>query len=238
MLKGSGSDLIPVVLPAITQECLDNRIETSMRCNANATEFDIYGSKEGSCGTDNIFTTKAAVANMQEAIDGLVSPMSRMSPAYDLYREFSITALQIDEILTEWVGRKNDMYNFDLRLATCKWMADNIDHIMENFIPDSHPRAFIQASSTKTDAMTIVAILFSAIAIAAVVSTTGGILYLQKKGTLRRSGQIEFLLLLLAGLFFVSIGSFLMAMEPRDGTCISAIWMINVGYSTQLVSSN
>ncbi len=83
--------------------------------------------------------------------------------------------------------------------------------------------------------MTIVALIFSAIAIFSVVGALIGILLLHQRGTLRRAAQIEFLLLLLVGLGLVSVGSLLMALEPSDGTCISAVWMINVGYTAQLV---
>ena len=38
-----------------------------------------------------------------------------------------------------------------------------------------------------------------------------------------------------AGLMMVSVGSLLLALEPSNGTCVGSIWMINVGYTTQLV---
>ena len=139
----------------------------------------------------------------------------------------------MDQILTDWVKRGKDKYNFDLRFATCKWMADNLDFIVDSFIPEDHPRTFVVASTN--GAMTIIALIFSAIAILSVIGTAIGILYLQKRGALRRAAQIEFLLLLLVGLGLVSVGSLLMALEPSDGTCIGFIWMINVGYTAQLV---
>lgn len=204
-----------------------------MRCDPSATEFDIYGDKNGACGDTALFITKVAAGNLQSSIEESSSSKSRMNPAYDVYKEFTITTLQIDQILTDWVKRGKDKFNFDLRYATCKWMADNLDFIVDTFIPDDHPRTFIVSS--KNDAMTIVALIFSAIAIFSVVGALIGIMYLQKRGTLRRAAQIEFLLLLLVGLGLVSVGSLLMALEPSDGTCISSVWMINVGYTAQLV---
>jgi LPXTG-motif cell wall-anchored protein len=54
-----------------------------------------------------------------------------------------------------------------------------------------------------------VPIIFGAIAIMIVLGTAGIIIYKKKKKLLGRASQIEFLLLLLAGLFMSSIGGLL-----------------------------
>lgn len=55
----------------------------------------------------------------------------------------------------------------------------------------------------------VVPIIFGAIAIMIVLGTAGIIIYKKKKKLLGRASQIEFLLLLLAGLFMSSIGGLL-----------------------------
>jgi hypothetical protein len=46
---------------------------------------------------------------------------------------------------------------------------------------------------------------------------------------------MEFLWVLLCGLLLVSIGSLLIAVPPKNGTCVAIIWTINIGYSLELV---
>jgi hypothetical protein len=127
-----------------------------------------------------------------------------MSPAYDLFNQFIMSTEALNDILSNWVFRGVDKYGFDLRFATCDWVADNLEDIMKTMIPSSYPQTLVV---TKHSALTIVAGIFAAIAMITVLSTTGGILYKFKKNSLGRSAQIEFLLLLLAGLLMVSVSA-------------------------------
>ncbi|KAL7548819.1 hypothetical protein ACHAWF_012077 [Thalassiosira exigua] len=221
-----------VMLPRPTQECVEHRIDTAMRCDVEANEFDIYGDEKGACGEPDILIQKVA-SNMQETIGGSKNPKARMSPAYDAYKSFSLTVLQQQEILTAWAERGKDRANFDLRYATCKWMADNLEHIVESFVPADHPLTFVEESTTTP--ATIIALLFSAVAIVVSSATTFGIVRLHSKRLLGRAAQIEFLSLLLAGIFLASIGSLLLAVPPSDGTCVTAAWLNTAGYTLQMV---
>lgn len=69
-------------------------------------------------------------------------------------------------------------------------------------IPPLHPRALVESNNV---ALSIISIIFSAIAAAIFVGTTGVVIYKKKKKLLGRGSQIEFLLLLLSGLFMSSI---------------------------------
>lgn len=127
-------------------------------------------------------------------------------------------------------------YGFDLRLATCKWMTENLEHIMKSFVPPSHPRKLVPSNNS---GLTIAAFLISAVSILLAVFTTGGIIYKKREVSLGRSRQVlpqvEFLLFLLVGILMVSIGGLLLATEPSKGTCIGSMWLINIGYTAQLV---
>ena len=159
-----------------------------------------------------------------------------MSPAYEAYKEFSITKLEVDKILSDWVDRDLDRDNFDLRFTTCQWVADNLEVIVEKLVPESYPRSFVETSKNYyRNGMTIVALVISMIAISTVMGVTAGILYRHKQGTLGRGAQINFMVLILVGLFLVSIGSLLLALEPSKGSCVGYLWMINLGYTMQLV---
>ena len=134
--------------------------------------------------------------------------------------------------------RRNQPYNFDLRFTACNWVTDNLEHNAK-LIPQSHPRAFVEF---QTAPITISAMAISALAIAVTV----GIAFLLSeipqcpsisamRSSIRKSTQIEFLYLLLLGLFFVPAGALLLACKPSKGTCITSVWMINVGYTLALV---
>jgi hypothetical protein len=183
------------------------------------------------------FTQKGSVGEMQQTILTNPNPKAQMSPAYDAFKEFSITDLEVDEILSEFVDRNLDRANFDLRFATCQYVADNLADIVEKLVPLSHPRSFADTSAQfYQSAMTIVALLFSIIAILSALATAGCVVYKNKNDTLGRGAQFDFMMLILAGLFLIALGSLLLALEPTKGTCVGAIWMLNVGYATQLVS--
>jgi len=79
----------------------------------------------------------------------------------------------------------------------------------------------------------IVALALGALAILITTGTASAVLCGFRKGSIK--AQIEFLGLLLFGLLLVSTGSLLMALEPSEGTCIASMWMINVGYTAELV---
>jgi len=222
-----------VTLPTATQECVENRVDSLKRCDSSATEFELYGDEKGACGEPSVNLQKIAVGNMRSNIQDNESPRSQMSPAYDVYKDFSITDLQVADILSEWADRGQDKFNFDLRFATCKWMAENLDNIIKSAVPPTHPRTF--AGDTGTTPLTIVALVFSSIAILLTISTVYGMWYKYQQGSIATAAQIEFLALLLVGLFLVSIGSLLLALEPSKWTCTGSIWMINIGYTTQLV---
>lgn len=155
-----------------------------------------------------------------------------MSPAYEVYEAFTFRDVEVNDILTDWIFRGVDKDNFDLRFATCKWMADNLDHITKSFIPPSHPRVLVLSNNS---GLTISAYVFSAIALLLNISTAGGITYKHQKGTLERSSQIMFLYLLQAGFFMVTLGGLLLALEASTGSCVASIWLIQVGYTVVVV---
>ena len=47
--------------------------------------------------------------------------------------------------------------------------------------------------------------------------------------------QIEFLRLLLAGAFLTAVGAVLVGAPPSNGTCIAAIWFVQIGYTLELI---
>ena len=199
---------------------MDNRIEVSKRCDPNATEFELHGDKKGACGEPNNSLFKIAM-DIQLIIKENENKKAQMSPAYDVFRDFSISRFQVEEILSRWIFRGKDKFNFDLRYAACEWMADNLEHIVNTIIPPSHPQTLVASNIA---ALGAVAFIFSAVAIVLAVGTSTGLLYQYREGTLMNGSQIPFLVFLLAGLLLVSIGSVLLALEPNKGTCVGELY--------------
>jgi hypothetical protein len=65
LFAGSGSDLIQVALPKPTQECVDNRMDPSQRCETDLNAQEIYGSSKGACANSNVKELKIAASNLQ-----------------------------------------------------------------------------------------------------------------------------------------------------------------------------
>ena len=53
------------MLPSPTQECVENRVDTSKRCNEDVTEEELFGDSRGYCAQPNFSTLKIAAANLQ-----------------------------------------------------------------------------------------------------------------------------------------------------------------------------
>jgi hypothetical protein len=50
-----------------------------------------------------------------------------------------------------------------------------------------------------------------------------------------RYAQVDFLGMLLCGSFFIGVGSILLSAPASDGTCLASMFMVNVGYTLELV---
>ena len=177
---------------------------------------------------------------MQSNIEHNKNPKAAMSPAYDLITSFQLTELQLGQILLAWPSRGTDPYNFDLRFVACKWVADNLEDITK-LIPQSHPRTFTE-SSLQTAPISISAMVIGALAIIVTVAAAFVMSDISKcqsvslmRSSMLKTSQIEFVNLLLMGLFMVPVGALLMVCKPSNGTCISSVWLINVGYTLVLV---
>jgi len=239
-LLGTESELIRLTLPTATESCVEARV-THDRCDENATPLEKYGVKEGACDEKPIALRNVVVGNLQTSIEQNKNLKAAMSPAYDLVDNFELTELQIYQLLRGRQKRGTDVNNsFDFRYATCKWLADNWDFVAR-LVPQSHPRTFTE-DPLLTAPITVTALVISALALV-VTSTTAflisGVPQCQSISTrrlaFRKTSQIEFVYLLLLGQLFIPLGALLLACTPSKGTCITSVWLINVGYTLVLV---
>mmetsp|Transcript_23303 Transcript_23303/g.41723 ORF Transcript_23303/g.41723 Transcript_23303/m.41723 type:complete len:532 (+) Transcript_23303:547-2142(+) len=239
-LLGTESELIRLTLPTATESCVEARV-THDRCDENATPLEKYGVKEGACDEKPIALRNVVVGNLQTSIEQNKNLKAAMSPAYDLVDNFELTELQIYQLLRGRQKRGTDVNNsFDFRYATCKWLADNWDFVAR-LVPQSHPRTFTE-DPLLTAPITVTALVISALALV-VTSTTAflisGVPQCQSISTrrlaFRKTSQIEFVYLLLLGQLCIPLGALLLACTPSKGTCITSVWLINVGYTLVLV---
>jgi 7 transmembrane sweet-taste receptor of 3 GCPR len=104
---------------------------------------------------------------------------------------------------------------------------------MSQFVPESYPR-ILQDEKARTGALFYTSILLSVLAFAVTLSTFALTVRFRKHKVMRYA-QIEFLWILLAGLALLSIGSVISSLPPTDGTCVAISWLINLGYTLELV---
>lgn len=121
----------------------------------------------------------------------------------------------------------------DPREAVCHWMIDNFD-VLDKMIPRDYPRSLEDDPGSLAFPLSISSLFFAVLAILIVIIASV-VTFVQRNRLVLKHAQVEFLCVLLAGLLLVSCGALLMALPSSDKLCLWTIWMINVGYSLELV---
>ena len=118
------------------------------------------------------------------------------------------------------------------REAVCGWVANNTDYL-KSLIPPNHPKVF-QYRDDYTSNLTFFAYMFGVIALVYTIFSTN--ISIQKRETaVFVYAQVQFIFVVLLGLLMVAIGSILYGIEPNDTICTTRIWLINLGYTFELV---
>lgn len=219
-----------VSLPPPTQECVDAAVTSEERCDEN--EAVRIGKPEGVCMEPPSTLQKFVAQSLLTISQDPSAPGALQSPAYDLIKDFTITSLQLGEVLDRWLAR-GDNSAFDLRYATCEWLVENWEDIESDLIPENFPR-IIKEEEDKMDAFSVVTLVLSLLAMVAVLITSA-LAYIQRERPVIRNAQVGFLFILLVGLFSVTVGNILSALPPTDALCGLTIWLVNVGYTLELV---
>lgn len=83
-------------------------------------------------------------------------------------------------------------------------------------------------------ALSIVALFFGATAVlCSIIATISTVVNREKPAF--KIAQIEFLYMLHGGLLLISVGALVGALSPSFGICLTTVWLVNVGYSLELV---
>lgn len=228
---GTDAEFLKVDLPPATLDCLRSRIDIDKdRCSGDfATE---QGEPEGSCDDPDQALMKLVSTGLFEVLNDPSIPEARRSPAYTAVNDFNIDALQLDQIFELWLNRSVDRYGFAARDAVCEWAVDNLDYI-QSFVPRTYPRAI--RDEHQHEALHYTALALGILAVV-LVCLSCVLTYAKRRKTLIRYAQLDFMLLLLAGLLLVSIAAVVSAVtNTTDADCVSIVWLVNVGYTLELV---
>ena len=74
----------------------------------------------------------------------------------------------------------------------------------------------------------------AAVAICATILSAAATWYWRKTSVIK-TAQVDFLAILLLGLFFISVGASLYTVEPTDMGCIARTWLVLLGYTLTLI---
>lgn len=222
--SGTDAEMTKITLPVPTQKCIDNRVKPTERCSANQTVR--VGKAVGACDDK--------AKPLEKLISGVLYDLSYSpdidpairSPGYDVLRFFKLTELQLGEIFDNWRIMPSP------REAICEWIVNNMDY-MNTFVTPSYPRT-VETRKASKEALLYVSVIFGILAVIIVIVTLLGVYKSRKKPAIVYA-QIEFLFLLLSGAFLISLGAIVQGFPPSDGSCVLATWLINLGYTLELI---
>lgn len=218
-----------VALPSASQDCIEARVDSKYHCSPDLEKR--FGSPEGTCmEPPNSLTSILSSWAYDQAYGGRNSnsrPLeeAEYSPSHEALTNYRLSELQIEEILISWNQIGNP------REALCNWVTDNMEYL-EAFIPRHYPRSFVQKedagpllyASTFIGAICMMVVFITFIAVQQ---------YKHLKAIMH--AQIEFLQLLLLGALFISLGAIIMGAPSSNASCIIEVWLINIGYTLELV---
>ena len=141
-----------------------------------------------------------------------------------MLRLFQITEYQLNEIADYQAIEPPS------RQAVCRWASEHMD-FLQTFVPQGYPRTIEGETVTP---LSYVAPILAACTTFFVILTACTINHEREEEAVKLA-QIAFLRLLLAGSFLISIGSILTGMSAGSFTCIGSIWLVNIGYTLELV---
>ena len=233
---GTDMEMHRVSLPPPTQECVNHQAKPVDRCNGNLSVQ--IGDSRGACDEQFQALLKVIGTSLFQQSNPPDQPSALHSPAYRAVKNFLINDLQYGELFTTWLNRSSDptyrdeKYSFNTRHAVCTWVVENYDYLGA-FVPRSYPRMVVDSRDEEWDPLVVAAMTAACVA-TFLTLVFGWVTFLYRKKI--RNVSIEFLTLLLVGLLLVSVGAFMTAVQPpTNAICVSIIWLINYGYTLELV---
>lgn len=236
---GTDYEKTAFVLPPTTEQSVanENIVSGAERCVPNANMQELAGEAKGARQTPRedlkhvVGTSLRQLA--QRGVDGEIADPALWSPAGEVVANTEISNLQIDTIFALWyeldlVSGHTQRY-YDLREACCQWVADNIDDIIQDFIPDSFPRTLVEENQDD------VGILCTALVAISLVIFSALSTWKRQRKTSVYHGQIEVIFTVLLGLSVQALGAILLSLNPSELSCLSSAWFVNIGWAIAYV---
>jgi hypothetical protein len=211
-----------VQLPPPTSKCIEARLGDTDRCSDNFA--DRIGEPEGVCDEYPKTLDKLLTGSLARYLKDTDIPEGLQSPAYEALRFFTISDLQLNDLFQRWDTQPSP------HEAICQWVVEHEPYIRA-FIPDSYPRT-IKSQSNKGQITG--AVIAGSISLVFVLATAAGVYRFRELQAISFA-QIEFLTLLLLGLFCLTVGAILTGIDPQNWTCVGSVWVVNCGYTLLLV---
>jgi len=227
---GSDAELHPVTLPPASEICVAKRVGPGVNGRCSSDISVRRGTKAGSCDNDHHALKKVVCSRLYSDTYDVSPP--RRSPAYDFIKSIQVTDLEMEDMLKHWALRGVDKYGYDGRDAVCTWVRDNLDDL-QRFIPRGYPRTLDGRNRYKESYM-YAAMAMGIVALIVVFSTTF-VTYHQRDTRILRLANVQFLILMLIGFSFVSLGAILFATQPSLVSCTMRQWLVTIGYTLGLV---
>jgi hypothetical protein len=223
---GSKASFQQILLPAPTGICLENRPDLQARCSDDIQVR--RGDPVGACDYQAQALQRLIAKSVGDNTAG--PPKAEQSPAYEFIRNFKISENDMNSMITNWLQQDVDRFGNDAREAVCNWVVENLN-TLEGFIPPGYPRKVALKSEYDAwylhlaQALGVFAEVLCLAAIAAVLHS--------RKTKVMVFAQPFFLLLILTGFSFISMGAILIATTPTQASCRSLVWFIVLGYSVR-----
>jgi hypothetical protein len=225
--RGTDYEFQRVLLPVTTLSCQKARIDPLERCHEDPMMRQ--GQVQGACDNEVNALQKVLAISLRDMTFEV--PPAERSPGYQTIVNLKITQLQMNKMLHRWVEKGRT--GLGARAAVCEFVFENRDELISYF-PEGYPRV-TNAENEYQQGLLYTAQSFGGLALVYVVTASGMVFYWRNTGVFA-SVQRSFIFLILFGLLLVvSFASILYALEPQDPICVSQIWMINLGYTLELV---
>jgi len=220
---GTDTEMQHVLMNPYTLECAKAK-EQYLEESCDQPLEKRVGPPEASCANPSESLSKLTTGSLYDFLHPEGIPEAAISPAYDVLRRFQISEVQLGQMFDLWESEPTP------RDAVCQWAVENLEYLL-SMVPSTYPR-ILQEEPHSTFGYAMIGLGAAA---SCVTLGTAILVYAFRKKPAIQYAQLDFLYILLSGSFLACIGAILSSVPASDGTCISIIWFVNIGYTLELL---
>ena len=191
--------LVRIDFPKTNEKCLRWRQENIEICSQE--EERRRGEEPiGSCDAPVEKLTRLFGASLKKRHKNATK--AKRSPAYPMIRRLKIQPYAMDDIFRHWLSIGKDYYGYDSREATCKYVYDNIEMLVEHYFPKGYPK---QINVRKSISFVVVSYVISGIALITMLLIAALLMVMFKERQSMRNEQFEFIFCIIAGMLIIRV---------------------------------